>query len=328
LTYADLTGANLRGADLRGADLTAAYLTAADLWDADLTNADLTNVDLQTGNLRNSNLSGADLRGADLRGADLWNADLTDADLTKAILTDTILWGAKLWAADLTGAHLSDATLTETTLRGADVTGATLRGGQDHGDIRALATIIDLSCKSTATVPPLWNDRPVKVEFAHNPPGHFENRYDTDYFRIQIHAPGTLVIRVESSVATNGQLTGHEVSAAADSSGAGDDLLIVESVKRGLYFVRMRLSSDDTTRLLYTPETYYNAMRRSGRYGAGIYTLHVCLFDIGQTRVSQLLTDLDRISGMTLGAQMLARLGTNCSPPRLRREQAAANRPG
>jgi len=129
-------------------------------------------------------------------------AGLTDAVLVASDLRRAYLGRANLVRADLTGADLTNADLSGADLSGTDLTDAIVRNTDDHGDVPAAATWVDLG---TST------------------PGELAPRYDVDYFRIEVEALGTLTVETESSFDTRGRLTGHEVDVHDDDSGDHGD---------------------------------------------------------------------------------------------------------
>ncbi len=126
LKHANLIGADCRGADFLGAVLEGTYLAYADLRGSrNLTVAQLRTAYWPPGNspIVDSELADAvapgddggaltTLRGPDLAGADLTGRNLRDANLRGSDLSDAILRNATLAGADLTGANLDRADLS------------------------------------------------------------------------------------------------------------------------------------------------------------------------------------------------------------------------
>jgi len=120
-------GINLKGAILKKANLTRAHLEGAFLWRAHLEEADLTDAHLEGAELTEARLEGAYLRWAHLEGTSLWKAHLEGADLKGAHLQKVNLYDV----ASLAGAYFEGAFLEQTRLKREQL-GATIGEEMDR----------------------------------------------------------------------------------------------------------------------------------------------------------------------------------------------------
>ncbi|MCY4058444.1 MAG: TonB family protein, partial [Gammaproteobacteria bacterium] len=107
-------------------------------------------------------------------------------------------------------------------------------GRDDHGDLPSMATRVGLE-SSTA--------------------GVLEDLEDTDYFRVHVPAPGSLLVETTGRTDTVGRLVGDGIEIEEDGDDDGESNFRIRSI--------------------VSPGTYYVRVRGNGESETGVYMLHV-----------------------------------------------------
>ncbi len=133
----NLEKAGLLETNLQEANLAGAYLHKAMLHRANLQEAIVFYANLQDAILSGANLHKVSLNGANLQKASLDRTKCAEASFSEANLEEASLWRANLEEASLGGANLQEAYLVRAKLRKAKLQGAHLEG-VDMYDVQSL----------------------------------------------------------------------------------------------------------------------------------------------------------------------------------------------